>query len=557
MAYTKIGKHTVNAVRFVEIAQVFVRHGFADLIQRAGLNEGWPGKMLRGLRLMRTPAGEPATFGSRLRAALTELGPTFIKMGQVLSTRPDLVGYRIARELTGLQDEVAPLRFEVLKPIIEAELRGPLDVLFSSIEHKAVASASLSQVYRAVLPSGDIVAVKVQRPDIERVIESDISLMETMADWIADHLEEGRFLDPRGIVQEFARSIRRELDFEIEGRVAVQFANNFKDDPYILIPKLYPDYSARRVITLEWMDGVPVDDLAAYPARDSDPAETAKIGCRALCEMVFKHRLFHADPHPGNIFLMRDNKLAFIDLGMAGHLEQSDVSALSDLFVAIFNAEAEPCIDAVLRLSSSDEPSDRTLLAHEISEYIAFEAPAVVSGGQVARGLEMAVQIMRRHSLELSPRFSLLLKALVTIETVGKQLDPKMDMAPVIQPYIEGLVMSRYNPTLWLKELNVHAGGYLRLSRQAPTDIAHLLSQLRSGKMKLHIHHDHLETMAATIDRASKRNSVAVVVAALIVGSSLLITTDAPIARLGIFGYITAGILGILLILSVLWGREK
>lgn len=557
MAYTKIGRHTENAVRFVEIVQVFVRHGFADLVQRAGLHKGWPGKLLRGLRLMRAQVGEPATFGSRMRSALTELGPTFIKLGQVLSTRPDLVGHKVALELTGLQDEVAPLPFETLQPIIEQELHAPLEVLFTVIEQAPVASASLSQVHRAVLPTGEIVAVKIQRPDIARTIESDISLMETLSEWITEHLEEGRLLDPVGIVDEFARSIRRELDFEIEERVAQQFADNFADDPQVVIPKPFPQYCSRRVLTLEWIDGVPVDALGAYAERESDPAEIARIGCESLCKMVFEHHLFHADPHPGNIFLLRNNRLAFLDLGMVGHLEQSDVQALSDLFLAIFNADSEACVEAVLQLSSDDSPRNRALLAHEIAEYVAFEARVVIGGGQVARGLELAVQIMRRHNLELAPRFSLLLKALVTIEKVGYSLDPKMDMTPIIQPYIENLIRARYHPSRLLKEVQVHARGYLQLSRQAPTDIAHLLRQLRSGKLKLHIHHEHLEKLSAVIDQSSKRNSVAVIIASLIVGSSMLISTQTPFAKLGIFGFIGAGVLGILLIVSILWGGNK
>ncbi len=557
MAYTKIGKHTVNAVRFVEIVQVFVRHGFADLVQRAGLHKGFPGKLLRGMRIMRTPAGEPATFGSRLQAALTELGPTFIKLGQVLSTRPDLVGHRIAKELTGLQDKVAPVSFVAIRPVIEGELGAPLERLFSSIEHTPVASASLSQVYRATLPSGEIVAVKVQRPDIESVIESDISLMDTVAEWITDHLDEQRMLDPSGIVEEFARSIRRELDFEIEARIAQQFAANFEDDPHVVIPKPFHSHCARHVLTLEWIDGVPVDELDVYGERNSEPEEVARIGCQALCKMVFEHYLFHADPHPGNIFLLRDNRLAFLDLGMSGHLEPADVQALSDLFLSVFNTDSEACLEAVLRLSANDEPENRTLLAHEIAEYVAFEARVIIGGGQIARGIELAVQIMRRHNLELAPRFSLLLKALATIEIVGRELDPKMDMTPVIQPYIEDLMRSRYSPMNIVKEMQIHANGYLRLSRQAPSDVAHLLRQLRSGKMKVHVHHEHLDKMAATIDNASKRNAVAVVIAALIVGSSLLISTDTALARLGVFGYITAGVLGVILIISILWGRDQ
>lgn len=556
MPYTRLGRHTVNAVRFVEMAQVFIRHGFADLIRRAGLDTGWPGKLLQGMKLMNAPAGEPATFGGRLRDALTELGPTFIKLGQVLSTRPDLIGHVVARELTCLQDEVAPVAFDVIRPVIEDELGRPLSELFKEIDTVPVASASLSQVYHAVLHSGCEVAVKAQRPDIERIIESDISLMGTVAEWIAQHNEDLRVIDPKGIVEEFSRSIRRELDFEVEARAVSRFAENFADDPDIVIPKLFSEYTARRVLTLEWIDGVPINNILEYTPRNSTPAAVAAVGCRALCDMIFTHHLFHADPHPGNIFLLRDNRIAFLDLGMAGHLEESDVYTFSDILFAVFSEDTQQCLDAVLLLTGEDEPGDRRRLGHDLSEYIAFEAPIILSGGQVGRGLDMMVQILRRHNLELSPRFSLLLKALATIEMVGRQLDPKLDMISVIRPYVEAMMFSRYTPTRVFRELKAHASGYLRLSRQAPTDIAYLLRQLRSGKMKLHVHHDHLETLAATIDRASKRNSVAVVIAALIIGSSLLFLTNTPFARLGIVGYVAAGILGFMLILSILWGGD-
>ncbi len=557
MPHTKIGRQAVNAVRFVEIVQVLVRYGFYDVIQRAHLDTGWPGRLLHGMRLMRTPAGSPETFGARLRAALTELGPTFIKFGQVLSTRPDLIGASLAQELTGLQDDVTPVPFDVVRPIIEEDLKRPIDDLFASIDTEAIASASLSQVYRATLSTGEKVAVKAQRPDIEHLIESDISLMATMAEWTAQHSEELRFLDPKGIVDEFARSIRRELDFTIEAMAARRFADNFKENPQIIIPKLFADHSARRVITLEWIDGVPIDTLAAYPERNSDPETVAKIGCRALCDMVFEHRFFHADPHPGNIFLVRDNRLAFLDLGMAGHLEMSDIQAFSDILLAVFNEDSRQCLNTVLQLTATYEPGDHTLLAHELSEYIAFEAPLIIAGGQVVRGLEIMVQIMRRHNLELAPRFALLMKALMTIEKVGHTLDPKMDMTSIIRPYAEDMLLDRYTPTQVLKNMQSHLNGYLQLSRQAPTDIAYLLRQLRAGKLKFHIHHEHLEKLAATIERSSKRNAVAMVIAALIIGSSLLFLTETPFARLGIIGYTAAGILGFLLIISILWGGDR
>ncbi|NLF56353.1 MAG: hypothetical protein GX580_01815 [Candidatus Hydrogenedens sp.] len=555
MLYTRLGRHTVNAVRFAEILQVLVRHGFADLLRRAGFHDGLPARLLRGLNLMDAPAGEPATLGQRMRSALTELGPTFVKMGQVLSTRPDLVGAAIAQELTALQDDVAPLPWATMAPIIERELNMPAGGLFASIEEEPVAAASLSQVYRAVLKNGEHAAVKVQRPDIEKVIESDLSLMRSAAEWAAEHLEDSRMIDPVGIVDEFARSIRRELDFTIEVRMVEQFGRNFEDDDRVLIPKIHGDCCSKRVLTMEWVDGVRVDQLDAYEARNSDPKIVAVNGCELMCKMVFEDRLFHADPHPGNIFLVRDNKLAFLDLGMAGHLEQEDVTIIADLFYAVFKGNSRACVEAILQLTTSSEPEHPEALAHELAEFIAFEAASVIGGGQVLRGIETAVQIVRRYNLELAPRFSLLIKGLATIEVVGRTLDPKMDMLPVLQPYVGRLLTARYSPGNMLGMAQAQMSSLMRLGRQAPDDIAYLLGQMRRGRLKFQIHHEHLENLSNTIDRASKRNSVAMVIAALVVGSSLLITTEGAMTNLGIVGYVAAGVLGFILIISILWGK--
>ncbi|HNY87588.1 MAG TPA: AarF/ABC1/UbiB kinase family protein [Candidatus Hydrogenedentes bacterium] len=555
MMYTRLGRNTVNAVRLAEIMQVLVRHGFADLLNRAGFYNGLPARLLQGLNLMNAPEGEAATLGQRLREALAELGPTFVKMGQILSTRPDLVGASISQELVSLQDRVSPIPWEIMSLRIEDALNVPLDEVFASISHDAVASASLSQVYRAVLRTGEQVAVKVQRPDIEKTIESDLSLMRSAAEWIADHLEETRLFDPVGIVDEFARSIRRELDFTIEAMVVEQFGRNFADDERVVIPRVHRQYSSRRLLMLEWVDGVRADSLDDYPKRNSDPKTVAVQGCEILCRMVFEHRLFHADPHPGNIFLVGDNRIAFLDLGMAGHLEESDIVLIADLFHAIFRGDSRACMEAVLQLTTQGDPDRPEALQHELAEFIAFEAPAIISGGQALRGLEATVQIMRRHNLEPAPRFSLLIKGLATIEVVGRSLYPDLDMLPILQPYLQKLVLARYSPSSLLAQAQAQAGSLARLGRQAPEDITVLLRQLRRGKLKFQIHHEHLENLSNTIDRSSKRNAVAMVIAALVVGSSLLVTTNSSMVHLGIAGYLVAGALGFMLVISILWGK--
>lgn len=546
----------MNAVRLAEVLQVFVKHGFADLLQRAGFHRSLPAKLLRSLNLMEAQAGPPHTFGQRLRAALADLGPTFVKLGQVLSTRPDLIRHELALELSNLQDRVDALPFETMEEVMREALGAGADTLFAAFDKHEVASASLSQVYRATLKTGEPVAVKIQRPGVAKVIESDLSLMRQVAEWIDAHVDDVNWLDPPGIVDEFARSIRRELDLNIEARVIEQFRKNFDDDEAVMVPGVYTAYSARTILTMDWIDGVRVDQLDAYAERHCDPATVARNGCDALCRMVFEYQLFHADPHPGNIFVTRDNRLAFLDLGMAGHLEDTDVAAIGDVFLAMFARDSRACVDAILVLTDGGEPADQVVLERELTEFIAFEARAILGKGQVARGLERATQILQRANMELAPRFSLLIKALATIEMVGRSLDPELDMVPIVQPYVERMIKKRFAPRQLFRDFQHNARVLLRLGHQIPRDVSVLLHQLRQGRLKFSIHHEHLEDLAATIDRASSRNTVGIIVAALIVGSSLLITVESSISRLGVAGFIFAGLLGSVLVISILWTRK-
>jgi ubiquinone biosynthesis protein len=556
MLQTKLGRNTVNAVRLGEVLQVFVRYGFFDIIQRIGLSDGLPARVLRGLNIIDAPKGEPATFGVRLCGAFTELGPTFVKFGQVLSTRPDVLGDALARDLSALQDRVEPLPFHEMRAVIEEQLRSRIEELFAEFDRTPVACASLSQVYKATLHSGETVAVKVQRPGVEKRIESDLSLMRQVAEWVSEHLDDARIMDPPGIVDEFARSIRREMDFGIEARVIDQFRANFAEVDYARVPEVFHAHSAKQVMTMEWIDGVRVDRLDAYAERNSDPESVAINGCQALCLMIFEHHLFHADPHPGNMFLTQDNQLVFLDLGMAGHLERSDVASIADLLLAIFHQDAAECVEAILALASDGDVQDRDKLEHEVAEFIAFEAQAIISGGELSKGLDRAVQILHRHHLRLAPRFSLLLKGLATIEVVGRQLHPDLDLLPILEPHVRKLITDRYQPSHLMRDAQANAGMLLKLTRQAPYDAGHLLNQIRRGKYVVRVQHEQMNQLTTTLDRNSNRNALAMIVAALVVGSSMVVTADSALQPLGVLGYSAAGLLGVWLAVGILWSRK-
>lgn len=555
MPYLPLAHRVGNVVRLAEIVRVMARHGFIDIVHRLGLHEGIPAKLLRGLHVVPQPTLELETQGQRLRAMLTELGPTYVKLGQVLSTRPDLVGQEVAADLGKLQDQVRALPFEAMRPVIERALKAPVSQVFARFDEAPVASASLSQVYLAELPSAERVAVKVQRPGIRRVIESDLRLIRRAAEWAGDRIAELGWFDPVGTVDELARSLRRELDFTVEGRIADRFRLNYEGDTDVYVPPVYHELTAPEVLTIGWIDGIRIDAVARYPERESNPQAVAAIGCDTVCKQIFVHRLFHADPHPGNILVTRGNQIAFLDYGMVGHLESSDGVALAELLRSIFQNDPESCVYALLSFTTSDDVYDVDAFRYAIGEFIAFEAQALVGRAQVGRILEELTGVLRRHHLELAPRLSLLLKALATIESTGRTLDPHLDMAPIIRPYIEKILTGRLSPMRLANEAQQQTLSFLRLTRELPRDIQHIVRRLRRGRFKVQLGHEGLTQFGAVIDRASNRLTFAVIAASIIVGSSILIHAGGHQA-LGLIGYLVAGVLGVGLLISILRSRN-
>lgn len=556
MPYRNLAKRVGDAVRLAEVVQILVRHGFADIVRRLGMHEGLPAKVLRGLHLIDEPIAAPDTIGARLRAAMTELGPTYIKFGQILSTRPDIISPSICDELSRLQDRVEPLPFDQMRSVIEEDLGGRVEERFAAFDKEPVAAASLSQVYRARTVDGRDVAVKVQRPGIRRVMESDLSLLKTAAEWASEHVSDFEWMDPVGMVEEFERSVTRELDFTIEARVIQRFRKNYSGVTTVFVPRVEPDLSGPRVLTMDWIDGARVDALDQYPARNCSPRQVAINGCNALCQQVFEHHLFHADPHPGNILVTRDNQIAFLDYGMAGHLEPMDVHAMADLLRAVFEENSQRCVQALLSFTTTGDADDLASLEHDVAQYIAFEAQTVLGKADVGRALEQVTNLLRRHKLQLSPRFSMLLKAMATIESTARLLDQTLDFAQIIRPYVENIVVARFSPQHLAHEGQQGLATLLRVGREIPGDVQQLIRTVRRGKLKVQLDHDGLDHLSNVTDRATNRIAFSVIAGSLIVGSSLLIASDVGAKSIGYGGFTIAGALGIVLLISILRSKN-
>lgn len=552
VSYRILTRRVGNAVRLAEVIQILIKHGFADVVQRLGLTAGLPSRLLRRFSGAPEPDSAPGTIGARLREALTELGPTFVKFGQILSTRPELVGNAIATELSVLQDRVPPVPFDQIQDTLERAIGGPIEEVYKDFDKTPVASASLSQVYRARLHDGAGVAVKVQRPQVAGVVRSDLNLLRTLAEWVVDHVEDFNWMDPVGTVDEFERSILRELDFTIEASIIERFAEDFSDTDLVFVPAVYRDISNREVLVMDWVDGVRIDDIARFPERNCDPERVALNGCEMINRQVFEHRLFHADPHPGNIFVMRDNVIAFLDFGMVGHLERGDASSMVDLLKAVFEEDAAECVRSLLTLTTSGDVDDRLSLEHEVADFIAFRARAVIGGGRLGETVETLTEILHRHQLQLAPRFSLLLKTLATIESTARTLDPDLDIIPIMQPYVERIITERYDPRAIATELQRQGLALVRLGRNLPQDVHDVVSLARRGKLKVQLEHEELGKIARVTDRAGSRIAIGIVIAALILGSSVVLASGVEHSTLAYAGFAAAGAVITLLLASML-----
>jgi ubiquinone biosynthesis protein len=555
MAFTSLLKKVQNAVRFTEVIHILVQHGFADLLTRMDLIEGAPAKIMQTLRLIKND-DKAMGQGERLRHALAELGPTFVKMGQILSSRPDLVGVQLSNELQDLQDNVPAVEFEKMRAVFEENLEQPIETLLDEFSETPIATASLSQVYKAKLKTGEAVAVKIQKPGIADIIHADIRLLRSIAEWVTENAREFAWMDPVGLVDEIERSISRELDFQIERTIMEEFRKNFEDLDEVFIPNSYPSASGEKVLTMDFIDGVRVDAVDQYAERNSDPIVVARTGCHAVCMQIMEHRLFHADPHPGNILLTRNNQIAFLDFGMVDHLDFSDIDAMANVLSAVFDRDPDRCIETLLIFTVSREVENEEAFRRDVSDYISFEAESVVGSGLVGKALERIVAILHRHRLRLAPRFSLLLKSLMTIESTGKSLNPELDMIPILQPYVRRVIAKQMSPFRIMKEVRHDIVNAITLGRELPDDIRLILKQLKKGRLKLQVSHEDLENAAFHVDRASNRLTFGLITSSLIVGSSLLVRSGSPGNVLGIIGYCLAGVMGLGLIAVILRSRK-
>jgi ubiquinone biosynthesis protein len=557
LTFARINRNIRSIRRYRHILGILIKYGFGQVVEQLNINY----YLELGRRIVtfgKAPREiERLTPPERLRLAMEELGPTFIKLGQLLSTRPDVVPREYTDEFSKLQDEVPSFPFADLKAQLERELGLPAEELFAEIDPQPIAAASIAQVHRARLKSGEEVVVKVRRPGIVKVVETDIDILMGLAYLIERHAPAGEIYDPIGIVREFRRTISREMDFSREGRTIDRFAANFAGDATVYVPKVHWSHTGESVLTMEYVSGIKISDFTRLREAGLDLRLIARRGADAFLKQVLVHGLFHGDPHPGNIFILPDNTICMLDYGMVGRVGDDLKSQLVDLLVAILQRD----IDGVIgQLLYSGELLDEVNLRHlkrDLSEFIDDYYETPLQEIKVGRLLTEFIEILTRYRIKFQPDMMLLAKALVAVEGIGRQLDPEFNMIDHLRPFMEKLLRERMTPGSLSREALRTAQSYGALLKNFPRDLKEFINRVNRNKFKIDLEHRGLEKLITDLDKASNRLSFSLLIAALIVGSSIIMqTSKGPLLLgfpiLGFLGYSIAGLLGLWLAIAIL-----
>jgi ubiquinone biosynthesis protein len=548
--------------RLREISSVFVRHGLGDLVRRAGIATllEQAGQVLQWGEASEIAHLEPH---HRARLAFEQLGPTFVKLGQVLSTREDLLPLAWTTELARLHSDVAPVPFDDLLPQIEQALcRSPFEV-FAHVEREPYAAASIAQIHRATLASGTPVVLKIRRPGIDAKINADLRLLDRLAHLIEREMPEVRRYRPVQVVGQLRGSLERELDLAVEARNTERFAHNFADDLDILVPRVYSEWTSSTMIVLEHIEGIRGNDLAAIDSAGLDRKVLAARGVDAVLKMILVDGFFHADPHPGNVMYLPDNRIALIDFGMVGRLSPARRGQIIDLLAGLTGHDEEAMLE-VLRDWRGDEFVDEARLAADLGEFAFDYTDMQLKDLKIGVLLHRVSAILREHSIVLPSDLTLLFKALITLEGLGHQYDPEFRLIERVKPFIDRAMRERYQPVETARRAQQTLSDMFGLVTSMPRDLARLVKDARHGRMRVDLDLKRLDRFGDRLHSAMDRATIGIMTASLVVGSSIVMTiAEGPrlfgvslLTYCGLVGYLVAFVNSLWIIFSI-WRSSR
>lgn len=539
-----------------EIASVLMGHGWDCLTEKFELFN--VGKLTN----QKNGQGGPLTRPEHVRSALEELGTTFIKLGQILSTRADLLPPDYLAELTKLQDSAAPVPFEAVRETLVAELGQPIETAFLNFNPEPLAAASIGQAYAATLLDGTDVVVKIRRPGVVEQVHEDLEILKELAAAVSRHWELADQYDLVGIVEEFSDTLKGELDYIREGQNAERFAADFVSEAGIHIPRVYWETTTSRVLTLERIRGTKINDLANLDNQGIDRSALARFATDVVMRMVCENGFFHADPHPGNFFIEPDGTIGLIDFGMVGTLDERTQEHLADLLINIDHKDAARLVDVFLDLGVTRKRIDRDLLRRDIEHLLSTYWGLPLSELRISAVLNDVFAIMRRHHLHLPSNLALLLKTVVMIEGLGVNLDPAFRLTSALEPYADRLVLRRYSPTKLIRNLGRASLFLARVSAEMPQQLHRIVSAAENGNLQIGMRPEGFDPVIRRVEKIANRIVLGVLAAAFINGLAVLASVYRPPAWeswawvVFAFGFLCALSIGMYLALSILLSRQ-
>jgi ubiquinone biosynthesis protein len=517
----QIGQAVKNVQRLRQILSVFAKHGFADIVERMNLSKFLPSRF--------APAVEEEaelTPAQRLRMSFEELGPTFIKFGQLLSTRSDLLPEVFIEEFVKLQDNVQPLPFEVVRAVIEKELGKKLEEAYTSFNPKPLAAASIGQVHEAELLGGQRVVVKVQRPEIGKIIETDVSLLVFLAGLLEKYIPETRIVGPKIVVNEFFRTLSQEIDFKVESNNMSKIAENMVEFPDIVIPRVYKAHSTHRILTLEKLEGIRVNDIKAIDAAGVDRKRIVEVGAKAFFKSVMIDGIFHGDLHGGNLFVLPGNRLGVIDFGIVGRLSEKSRDQLASMVMSLLTEDYENLCYEYAELGGAGASIDFDGFQREVRNTLAPYMGLSLSELNLGRVLIEATKIATRYDVKVPGDWMIVFKAILTIEGMGRTLDPNFDLLAMGEGLVKDLVKKQYSMQRFSKEALFIAKDVVSLLQVLPRQLRWMLRKFNSNDFAFEIKSPDLKVLTAQVDRSSRRISYGVVAGALFISASIALQND-------------------------------
>jgi ubiquinone biosynthesis protein len=548
--FGKFGKGYRHINRYRQIISILVKYGFEDIIHRLKIPQylsGIPPKFTKKQKVIVETSTE-----ERLRKSFEELGPSFIKLGQIISTRPDIMTMELINELKKLQDTVPPFSSEEARKIVKRELSAEINDIFLEFSDEPIASASIAQVHYAKLHNGDEVVIKIQRPNIKKIIEIDIEIMQNIAALFERYIEEMKVLNPVGIVKSFAKSIEKEMDFNIELAYINRFAQNFENNPDIHVPKTYKQFSTDKILVMEYIKGIKISEMGNKGFNQEQINLIVNKGADLILKQIFIDGFFHADPHPGNLMVLPGNVICFLDYGMMGKLYGKTRENFENLIISFITKNDQLLMKSLLELASSTGISEKTEFEYDVHEFIEEYVYRDFGEINIGKLFQKFLNLMVCYKFRIRSEFYLLIKTFITIEGLGCELNPDFNMVNHLEPFVKKLIRERLNPGRILRKTKESASEFLELLKNLPENMNDIISKIKSGSVHIEFEHKGLEPVMKIFERTYNHLILAIIISSLLLSSSLVLLAHIPplwnnISIIGLLGFSLAGILCIIL----------